>query len=53
MDIVMRALPNAYRATHEELQHELDSLRARLVRMIDSSVNDRSAEDAPRPRPGA
>jgi hypothetical protein len=53
MDVVMRALPNAYRATHEELQHEVDSLRARLVRVIDSPVDERSAEDASRPPRGA
>jgi ribonuclease P protein component len=34
MDIVMRALPSAYRASFDELRAEVDSLQAKLMRLL-------------------
>jgi hypothetical protein len=37
MDIVMRALPSAYRASIDELRAEVDSLQAKLMRLVSTS----------------
>jgi ribonuclease P protein component len=37
MDIVMRALPHAYRASFDDLRAEVDSLGTRLLRLTERS----------------
>ena len=50
LDIVMRALPRAYRATGKELQAAFDELRERLVRLLESRGGEtRVAGSAGRP----
>jgi hypothetical protein len=36
MDIVMRALPSAYRASFEELRGQVEAVLARLARWLDT-----------------
>lgn len=37
VDIVMRALPNAYRATFDQLLADVEALQARVLRVIENS----------------
>ena len=50
LDIVMRALPRAYRVSDEELHAAFDELRQRLLRFLDARVGEsRVAGSAGRP----
>lgn len=48
VDIVMRALPNAYRASFDELGADVEALQARLLRVIESS-SDRPTSGSAEP----
>jgi hypothetical protein len=51
MDIVIRALPTAYRASGEQLGEAFEELRARLLRGVDSARDAGSGESGtPAPR---
>lgn len=40
VDVVMRALPSAYRASFHELRAEIETLRARLIRFVQASASE-------------
>jgi len=46
MDIVMRALPRAYRASDEEIRAAFDELRQRLMRFLETQ-NDAAENTGP------
>ena len=50
MDIVMRALPGAYRASYDELRTQVESVLARLIRWLDTFRDAASPSAIPGPQ---
>jgi ribonuclease P protein component len=51
LDVVIRALPRAYRVTREELQAAFDELRQRLLRVLESRGGESRVAGSAGPSP--